>query len=138
MISAYGVGCFDDFLWVYGEGVENPYLDIRSRTEAGRSILRARERPQLQACLSDFGVRPDELVQWGGTDNGDSLLWVPCGPPDDWPTVILEVRQRDAVLVRRPSVRIIFELLTGALVTSIFPDDFPSLHPFFNPVPGPS
>ena len=133
MIAVYGVGCFDEFLWVYGEAVGNRHLCIEHRTETIRSVLLAHARPRLNAFLSEFGARTEELIQWGGTDNGDSLLWVPVGPPNGWPTLILEVRQRDMEVVRQSSVGIILGLLTGTLQSSIFPDDFPSSRPAFMP-----
>lgn len=27
LVEVYDVGCFDDFLWIYGEGVGNPHLE---------------------------------------------------------------------------------------------------------------
>ncbi|MFC3893006.1 hypothetical protein ACFOWZ_16130 [Lentzea rhizosphaerae] len=61
-----------------------------------------------------MAVIPEDLVQWGGTDSGDSQLWLPAGERDDWPTTI------------------VLGLLTGAVSASPFPDDFPSGRPQFS------
>lgn len=74
----------------------------------------------LEVHLAALGLLPRHLVQWGATDNGDWLLWVPVGRLDAWPTIILEVRQRDLLLVPKTSTSVILDLLTGELTTRYF------------------
>ncbi|MBW3362109.1 SMI1/KNR4 family protein [Streptomyces microflavus] len=135
LIETYGVGCFDEFLWIHGDSDENPHLDLWTQTGVARSILAEQAASPLRAQLATLGVTPESLVKWGTTDNGDWLLWVPTGRPDSWPTIILEVRQRDLLLVSRTSTGVILDLLTGQLTTPIFPEDFPSDHPDFSTNP---
>ncbi|WP_430785076.1 hypothetical protein [Actinoplanes sp. G11-F43] len=135
LISTYGAGCFDEFLWIYGDVDSNPNLDIRTRAAAARSDLATYGGRHFQARLDGLGISVEDLSKWGATDNGDWLLWVTTGSPDSWSTLILEVRQRDLLLVPRTSTRVILDLLTGGLVTSIFPDDFPSRQPSFSARP---
>ncbi|TDC27142.1 hypothetical protein E1265_02365 [Streptomyces sp. 8K308] len=131
LVDAYGVGCFDEFLWIYGVGAENPHLDIAAATEVTRTILRGKPIPRIRAALAAHGLDTDDLVQWGGTDNGDVLLWVPVGAPDAWPTLIVEAGQLDFALVAESSTRVILGLLTGSLRVRCFPEDFPSERPEF-------
>ncbi|WP_052848364.1 hypothetical protein [Streptomyces avicenniae] len=135
LVDAYGVGCFDEFLWIYGAGAENPYLDIAAATDSMGSLLRDKEIPAIRKILRPYGLAPEQLVQWGGTDNGDSLFWLPAGPPDVWPTLIIEAGQLDSVLVERDSTGLVLDLLTGALRVRIFPYDFPSEQPDFSSNP---
>ncbi len=135
LIETYGVGCFDEFLWIYGDVEDNPNLDLRTRSAAARSDLAEHGSPSFRARLAALGISSDELMKWGATDNGDWLMWVTAGSPDSWPTLILEVRQRDLLLVPRTSTGVILDLLTGELTTSIFPDDFPSGRPSFSANP---
>jgi hypothetical protein len=124
LIGAYGVGCFDDFLWIYEEGAVNPFLDINLRTESARSGLSAPARGDFGDFLSSLSVTVDDLIQWGGTDNGDMLLWVPVGAT--WPVLAVGHRPLQYLMLPISSTRFIHDLLTRKLVTSIFPPDFPS------------
>ncbi|MEV1007565.1 hypothetical protein [Streptomyces sp. NPDC049881] len=135
LVDAYGVGCFDEFLWIYGAGAGNPHLDIGAATDTVRSLLRGKDIPALRDVLRPYGLVPEALVQWGGTDNGDALLWLPAGPPDAWPTLIVEAGQLDLAVVERDSTGVVLDLLTGASHVRIFPNDFPSARPQFSPDP---
>jgi hypothetical protein len=135
LTDAYGTGCFDEFLWIYADGAANRNLDIAARTESTRSILRDKEIPEIREVLISYGLLPEDLVQWGGTDNADSLLWLPVGEPDDWPTIIVEAGQLSFVVVSGTSTTIVLSLLTRALVASPFPEDFPSDKPQFSANP---
>ncbi|MFF5055894.1 hypothetical protein ACFY1S_22200 [Micromonospora sp. NPDC000663] len=135
MLAVYGAGCFDEFLWIYGEGVEREALSIEENTRAARSILSRGLPESLAEHLSGLDITPDQLVQWGGTDNGDLLLWIPTGPVDEWPTLVLEAGRLRFSIVSLESPSMIFELLTKSLKIPIFPPDFPSTNPQFSPDP---
>lgn len=135
LTEAYGTGCFDEFLWIYADGADNLNLDIAASTESTRSILRDKDIPEIRDALSPYGLVPEDLVQWGGTDNGDSLLWLAVGEPDDWPTIIVEAGQLSFSVVSETSTTILLGLLTRAVVASPFPDDFPSGRPQFSTNP---
>ncbi|MDT0321151.1 hypothetical protein [Streptomyces millisiae] len=135
LVHTYGVGCFDEFLWIYGVGAENPHLDIGAATDAMRAILREKGISGIREMLGAHGLGPDDLVQWGGTDNGDALLWVPVGDPEAWPTLVIEAGQLDFALVERSSTGLVLDLLTGARRLRIFPEDFPSGEPEFSTNP---
>ncbi|WP_375803624.1 hypothetical protein [Streptomyces sp. A012304] len=133
MVRVYGVGCFDGLLTVYGVGVGNMYLEISDCTARSTGILAGKRIPALRARLSEFGVGPEELIQWGGTANADWLFWIPAGEPDSWPTIIVEAGQLSFEVLHRPSPGVVLDLLTGSFSTPIFPCDFPSGHPAFGP-----
>lgn len=121
LAGAYGVGCFDEFLWIYGSCAANPYLDIDTATDETRAILRGKGIPGIRRALEGYGLGPEDLVRWGGTDNGDMLLWLPAGEPAAWPTI-----------AERDSTGIVLDVLTGAERIRFFPEDFPSPHPEFS------
>lgn len=131
LVGAYGVGCFDEFLWIYGSGAHNPHLDIDTATDGARAVLHDKRVPGIRNALKAYGLGPGDLVQWGGTDNGDTLLWVPAGPPEAWPTIAVAARQFDFAVLERSSTGIVLDVLTGAARIGFFPDDFPSSHPQF-------
>ncbi|GGN83686.1 hypothetical protein GCM10011579_072730 [Streptomyces albiflavescens] len=135
LTRVYGTGCFDEFLWIFAAGADNPNLDIDTSTDAMQSILRGKDVPTLREILTRHRTVPEELIQWGVTDNGDSLLWIPVGDPGAWSTVIIQAGQLDFVISPRSSTGVVLDLLTGALRVRFFPEDFPSGHPEFSTNP---
>ncbi|WP_328771222.1 hypothetical protein [Streptomyces sp. NBC_00286] len=131
LIAAYGTGCFDEFLWVFANGAENANLDIDTSTRVMQSILHGKAVPALREALSHYRTSPEELIQWGVTDNGDSFLWIPVGDAESWPTVVVQAGQLDFVISDKSSTGVILGLLAGALRISFFPEDFPSDQPEF-------
>lgn len=85
-----------------------------------------------RVLLSEYHLSVSDLIKWGGTDNGDMLLWLPSGAPEEWPTLMVEARQFTHQVVQASSTTVVFDLLTGRLRTDIFPDDFPSDRPEFH------
>ncbi|MGC5290453.1 hypothetical protein [Micromonospora sp. DT231] len=135
MVATYGAGCFDEFLWIYGEGVEREALNIEKGTQEARSFLSNGLPEPLEEYLSSLRIAPGQLVRWGGTDNADVLMWIPTGPVDDWPTLVLEARQLRFSIVHLETPSVVFELLTKSLQIPFFPPDFPSSNPQFSPDP---
>lgn len=135
LVRAYGTGCFEDFLWIFAMGADNVNLDIESTTGVTQSILRAKAAPDLREALTRYGVTPQDLIQWGGTDNGDSLLWIPAGEPENWPTIVIQAGQLAFACSPRSSTGVVLDILTGELHIRFFPDDFPSDHPEFSTNP---
>lgn len=132
LMHAYGVGCFDEFLWVFADGAPNGNLDIAENTRRLRSILRDKSLPWLSRVLEEYPFSPHDLIQWGVTDNGDMLAWITSGEPEDWPTVIIQAGQLAAVVSPASSTTTVLHLLTGALRVPFFPSDFPSRRPEFS------
>jgi hypothetical protein len=135
LVRTYGTGCFDDFLWIFAMGADNANLDIESSTGVMQSILRAKGAPDLREVLARYGVKPQDMIQWGSTDNGDSLLWIPAGEPENWPTIVIQAGQLAFVSSPRSSTGVVLDILTGELNIGFFPDDFPSDHPEFSTNP---
>lgn len=132
LLEVYGPGCFDEFLWVFAVGAENEHLDILAHTQEVRHILGRKDIPRLQDVLAEHGASVEDLVQWGVTDNADLLLWVANGPPDGWPTVIVQAGQLDVFVYAACSTDLVLDLLRGAVCPPFFPEGFPSDHPQFS------
>ncbi|PIB09021.1 hypothetical protein B1C81_12260 [Streptomyces sp. HG99] len=135
LVRTYGTGCFDEFLWIFATGADNVNLDIDAATSTTQSTLGLKDAPTLREALSRHHTTPEDLIQWGVTDNGDSLLWIPDGDPAGWPTAVIQAGQLDFAISPRSSTGVVLDLLTGALRLRFFPDDFPSSHPEFSPNP---
>ena len=132
LLNTYGAGCFDEFLWILTENAPTSNLDIIRQTEQMRSNFRHKALGTLRSVLNEHHATPEDLVQWGATDNADVLAWVAVGEPDSWPTVIIQAGQLDAVVFPAGSTTTLLGLLTGSLRVPFFPDDFPSRNPEFD------
>ncbi|GAA1252027.1 hypothetical protein GCM10009665_48460 [Kitasatospora nipponensis] len=129
--ARYGAGEFDEFVVVYALDWSNRYLDLGRRTAESSAALAGRELPALRALLAEYDRRPEELIHWASTHNGDSFFWVPTGEPDAWPTVLVSARQFDQEILTGDSPTVLLGLLSGAIRSHILPDDFPGPDPAF-------
>ncbi|MEU1182322.1 hypothetical protein ABZ464_32725 [Streptomyces sp. NPDC005820] len=131
LLEVYGPGCFNDFFWIYEDGCPNPWLDIRARSRKTSEILAGKQIPEIRSTLTEFDSDPSRLIQWGVTDNADSVFWIPVGAPDEWPTIIVEAGQLSFQLLQQPSPDIVLGLLDGTLRCPFFPPEFRSNGPVF-------
>lgn len=82
----------------------------------------------------DGGFEPDELpypfwpdpgglMAFGGADNGDSLLWLTEGAPDDWKVVVWGRGLGEFEVLNYGLTDFLAGLATGSLRPKEFPDD---------------
>jgi hypothetical protein len=116
---------FKSFTSAYGK-------QIRVRTWALRAHYEGVDEPLPFALYPDVGG----LLPWGGTDNGDVLLWEAKGPPKRWSVWIQHSRFADYDRFEGGMVDFLVRLLTREFVTDVFPDDWPSDAPRFVSNPG--
>ncbi|MFB7652135.1 MULTISPECIES: hypothetical protein [unclassified Streptomyces] len=135
LITTYGIGCFDEFLWIFAQGAPNVHLDIAERTHQMRSTFQGKALRELSHVLDEYLAGPDDLIQWGATDSADVLAWIARGSPDAWPTVIIQAGQLKAVVSVGSSTSTVLDLLRGSLRIPFFPDDFPDRRPEFSANP---
>ncbi|MFJ8868112.1 hypothetical protein ACIRD6_20400 [Streptomyces sp. NPDC102473] len=131
MLEIYGPGCFNDFLWIYENSRPDIWPNVKARSRESSEILAGKEILQISSVLGRFGVTPDDLIQWGSTDNADSLFWIPVGQVDHWPTLIVEAGQLDFVVIEEQSPDIVLSLLEGALDCPFFPAEYGDCGPSF-------
>ncbi|MFJ8104224.1 hypothetical protein [Streptomyces sp. NPDC096132] len=124
MLELYGPGCFNDFLWINEDGCANVWLDIQTCSRRASEMLSRKKIPELRSVLAGFGATPADVIQWGSTDNADSLFWIPSGAPDEWPTVIVEAGQLRLLLIEKPSPDVVRGLLDRTLNCPFFPSEF--------------
>ena len=126
LIDAYGLGRFDGFLWVLHPSTANSNLRLDvAQIESARHILRN----------DSFGSN-HELVPWASTDNGDVAYWVTNAAPDDpdaWAVAVNEARGPDWSVSDLTTIPWLEAVLSGRLKVDVFPDDFPSNKPVFEP-----
>jgi hypothetical protein len=91
-----------------------------------RQILLPKKNPAFHKVLEEYGGSAGEIVQWAGTDNADSLLWITGGEPDQWPTLAVEAGAVSFFVITKNATTILSELMDGSLRIEFMPDDFPS------------
>lgn len=131
LVEAYGPGSFDDFLWLLLPMPSNLHLDLVNQQAVRLDALRS-----LQAGgeLLPQGLRPEYLIAWATTDNGDVCYWSrgSADGPEKWIVAVNEARGLAWETFKISTSEFLVELLSGALRVRIFPDDFPSVQPVYN------
>lgn len=131
MLELYGPGCFNDFLWIYENSHPDIWPNIGARSRESSEILSGKDIPNIRAIMGRLGATPGDLIQWGSTDNADSLFWIPVGPEDRWPTLIIEAGQLDFLVIEEQSPAVVLGLLEGTLDCPFFPVEFRDSDPLF-------
>jgi hypothetical protein len=131
VIETYGPGQFDHFITLYQP--VTPFLTIELAHQAKRANeilarLRAGGREHIPFAEG-------EIVPVAGTDNGDTVYWVLEDPrdPDSW--TITAGAARNTHWPRFPGgiVDFLCAVLSRRTRLIIFPDNFPSDEPRFQP-----
>lgn len=135
LMEAYGPGCFDEFLWLYGSFPENKNLDVWHRSQKVRRVFLRSASVNLNLALEGLGAGRQDIISWGGTDNGDMCMWVAVGPPDQWPILVVDVREDVYLRFDGSVTEFLLAFLRKDMVSDIFPDDFPSDDPGFSQNP---
>lgn len=134
LASTYGLGSFDNFLWIFHPVAEPPPLSIVGQAEAQLDALRVLEA-QGEPMPYVVAEGSSELIPWAVTDNGDVCYWLtqPRNDPDEWTVVVNESRGPDWDRFDGSVTEFLVAVLGGRTKVSVFPDDFPGRRPTFTP-----
>lgn len=130
IISLYGTGAINDFLWIFSPFSENKYLNLTNQyTEIKDSyevmINGFPEKNWLNFYNGETGIFP-----WGSTDNGDELFW--NYKRDNISIVVYESRYIKMNEYNIGMSEFLVKLLNKELYCDIFPDDFILDKNFYN------
>jgi SMI1-KNR4 cell-wall len=127
LMDTYGVGCFDEFIWLLHPSLPDSYLELGRRMEVFREALR-----ESQGTEPDQ-PNPEELIPWAFTENGDVCYWisVPRSEPDEWMVAVNESRGPAWDHFDKGAGNWLVSVLSGRRRLLIFPYDFPSQRPQF-------
>jgi len=124
LMETYGEGSFDDFLWLLHPTSSNPNLNLIEELHA--------QREALALDPDGVGPRPQELVHWASTYNGDSVYWKFDSERRLGSSVIVNESRGDAwPEYDLSATEWLLAVLTGRIRVPVFPDDFPSRRPSF-------
>jgi hypothetical protein len=119
----YGPGSFAGFLWLLAPGAANQYLDLDRQAEVRLDALRT--------LGEELPYEP--LLPFAFTDNGDVVYWHATGDPDDWTVVVNESRGPEWHAFDGNATEFLVATLSGRERVPMFPEDFPSEEPGFQP-----
>lgn len=123
-IRTFGTGCLDGFIWVFNPFSANPNLNLFHRIEASLQALRQLRAQDASEVSYPLFPEAGGLLPWGATDNGDGLSWLTMGKPDEWSIVVNAARDPRTEHYTSGMADSLAQLLVGAAVSRIFPDDF--------------
>ena len=127
LIRTYGVGKFDDFIWVLHPTTPNNNLRLESQIQRCRWALK-----EVRGSFAS----PSEVTPWAITDNGDVCYWLNRGlsvDPDGWQIAVNESRGPDWEVADLSTTAWLEAVLSRRLTIRLFPADFPSTSPRFQP-----
>jgi hypothetical protein len=125
LVDRYGVGAFDDFMWLLHRTTSTPHLRLDKQIKDSRGGLE---------YVNETFARPSELIALAITDNGDICYWLSRGrpgEPDSWPIAVNESRGSEWEQSDFSTIAWLEAVLSGRLKLRIFPEDFPSEKPTF-------
>jgi hypothetical protein len=129
LVDTYGLGCFDDFLWLLHPAALSPHLNLGRQIAIRRKALEEGQLPGEQPT-------PDEVIPWAYTDNGDVCYWkvIPVSDPNKWTILVNESRGPRWEEFEGSTTDWLAAVLSGRHRIRSFPSDFPSDHPHFRPM----
>lgn len=131
LISIYGTGGIDNFLWFL-----TPFTDDRNVNFLKKmiTILDAyRESKNNFPELFKHSVFPESkgIIPWAYTDNGDVLYWQVINNPENWPIIVYDSRSPEFIQYNFSMFEFLIKLIKKEIICEIFPSDFPSDEPEF-------
>jgi hypothetical protein len=130
--DTFGRGIIDDFLWVYFPD-DHPYVGLEAGGRRALEALDELSRGGTERVPYPLFPLPGGILPWGGTDNGDVCYWRCAGPADSWTVVVNEARGPRWYEYCGGLAAFLQEVLSGSIRVSVFPEDFPSSNPHFEP-----
>lgn len=127
IVSEFGSGCVDDFIWLLNPFSENDNLNFN----AAEYFIDAYK--QLAADFPEYYQRASypengSFFPWAVTDNGETFVWIidKNRNPDEWAIAILSNDQGEEELYELSTIEFLTALLDKKIVSSILPEQFPS------------
>lgn len=129
-VTSYGSGKIDGFLSVFTPEGRTQWVDLlwRSRDHEEIGFSRLELHPPFPSFPAEGG-----LLAFGQTDNGDALYWRTTGSPVHWTVLAYEGRGPEYFEFAGSMTAFLEGVLSGELRVSVFPQDFPSTNPKFEP-----
>ncbi|TXR48434.1 SMI1/KNR4 family protein [Phyllobacterium endophyticum] len=132
LISHYGSGAFDGFLWLLNPFEPNKNLNFQSQG----AYLR-RSFAELRSQSPDFYgspifPEPKGLLPWATTDEPDMIGWIVEGGSQQWAVGFHDISENKVINFKCNVTDFLIKVLSNEFVgLNFFPDDFPQSCPTF-------
>jgi hypothetical protein len=133
-IDEYGPGYVSEFIWVLSPFIENEYYNLMRQTELQLGALRELKAKHKNEVPYDLFPAKGGLLPFALTDNGDVLYWKTDGEPASWSVAVNASRDPECEEFRTDMTDFLADIITRKRACRIFPNDFPSGPPTFQPV----
>lgn len=133
----YGSGLLLGLFYVHVPSIDDPHVTLETEVrETSRAFNSYGDTPYL------YWPRIGGLINFGGTENGDYLFWLPDGPPDDWKVVLWDRGMAEDECFEEfdcGMAEFLAGLVDGTIVPKGFqPEDLEPIGPIFQPSTGTS
>ncbi len=132
LIYNYGSGAIDGFLWLLNPETPNTNINF----EKSEYFITAYETMKDDFPHDFPRLRfPEQksFFPWAVTDNGETLVWIVDGNPDEWKVAIHSVDQGEEELYDMNAITFLSSLLERKIKTFLLPSKFPSQNPTYTP-----
>lgn len=130
LISVYGSGAIDGFVWLLNPASTNCHLNFDKS-----SYFLSSYRVMKEEFPDDYPRPPyperDSFFPWAVTDNGETFVWIVSGTPIEWKVGIHSVDQSIEEIYSMGTVEFLISLLRKEVKSRILPSQFPSENPQF-------
>lgn len=124
-ISLLGVGCFNDFLWIYSPEITpvNKYLSVYGPNELFLEYFYEffDDEFDIQDDCLGFESYEMDLFPWGGTDNADILYWGKV--QECYGVIVVKMRDRTAQFFNKSIPEFLYLLVNNSIKCELFPED---------------
>jgi hypothetical protein len=118
-VRLYGLGYFMEFLGIDVPRSRNPNTRLEHQVRLVCDVMR-----EVGGVTHPLWPEPGGLLPFGGTDNGDTLMWLTRGAPEDWKVAALsEDSFGELEIFDCDLTDFLAGLATGEIQSTVLPDD---------------
>jgi len=122
-ISLYGSGIIGNFITIYSPFTENENMNLFIQQKLNKDAYLTLKVSYPEDFPYDVYPTNGGILPWGRTDNGDTLNWV-VNTHGDW-AILVDGGSGDYFEYNGSMTGFLHAVLSGRVVCSIFPSDFP-------------
>ncbi len=131
-VECYGTGTIDNFITICNPFSANRFINLVSYSALARRALEEEVRSTSWSTVAP-ALDVSRLLPFGGTDNGDRIVWVTDGPPDAWRVMVLDSRGPFLDHFDGGMSEFLARVLEGTFRSNVLASDFPGDTPEFTP-----